>query len=103
MADWGIATWDANGVDNNTGIVRVLVLGTATLAEGQVTGSWSYTVPAGMRIDYLFQNTASAGTMDRRRFSINGGTVSISAVGADYSAGTEPRSAGRVVFYLRAV
>lgn len=102
MADWGIATWDANGVDNNTGIVRVLVLGTATLTEGQTTGSWSYTVPAGMRIDYLFQNTAASGTMDRRRFTINGGTVSISAAGTDYSVGTEPRSAGRVVFYLRA-
>lgn len=101
MADWGIATWDANGVDNNTGIVRVLVLGTATLTDGQTTGSWSYTVPTGMRIDYLFQNTSGTGTMDRRKFTINGGTVTITAVGSDYSAGTEPRSAGRVVFYLR--
>lgn len=103
MANWGVATWDANGADNNTGLVRVLVLGTATLIDGQTTGSWSYTVPAGMRIDYLFQNTSTVGTMDRRRFTVNGGTVSISAAGTDFSAGTEPRSAGRVVFYLRAI
>ena len=68
MAEWGIATWDANGVDNNTGLVRVLVLGTATLTDGQTTGTWSYAVPTGMRIDYLFQNTSGTGTMDRRKF-----------------------------------
>ena len=101
MANWGIATWDANGVDNNTGLVRVLVVGTATLGDGQVSGSWSFAVPAGMRLDYLFQNTASAASFTRRRFIINGGRVSIVSVGEDYSAGTEPASAGRVVFYLR--
>lgn len=101
MANWGIATWDANVVDNNTGIVRVLVLGTATLTDGQTTGKWSYTVPAGMRIDYLFQNTSATGTTSRRRFTVSGNTISISDAGSDYSAGTEPRSAGRVVFYLR--
>lgn len=101
MANWGIATWDGNGTDNNTGLVRILVLGTATLTDGQTTGSWSYSVPSGMRIDYLFQNTSAAGTTNRRRFTVNGSTISISAAGADYSAGTEPRSAGRVIFYLR--
>lgn len=101
MANWGVATWDENGVDNNTGIVRVLVLGTATLTDGQASGSWNFTVPAGMTIGYLFQNTSSAGTVDRRRFSVTGGTISISAVSGDYSNGTECRSAGRVIFYLR--
>jgi hypothetical protein len=51
MANWGIQTWDASGNPNNTGIVPVLVVATVYLSAGQVSGTYSYTVPSGFRVE----------------------------------------------------
>ncbi|ENB6636648.1 hypothetical protein ABH584_002874, partial [Enterobacter hormaechei] len=49
---WGIQTWDANGIPNNYGIKPVSVVGRVQLSEGQTSGSWSFTIPAGMKVGF---------------------------------------------------
>ena len=43
--EWGVQTWNANGVPNNYGIKPVSVYGTQVLANGQKSGSWTVSVP----------------------------------------------------------
>lgn len=101
MAEWGLRIWDKDGNDINTGFVRVLVIGTASLSSGQISGSWSFTIPSGYVIGYLFQNTSLAGTTNRRRFNISGGNVTLSAANGNYGVNTEPSTSGNVIFYVR--
>lgn len=101
MADWGLRIWDEKGNDINTGFVRILVLSTAILTSGQTSGSWSFTIPPGYIVDYLFQNTSLAGTTNRRLFNISGGTISLSPASGNYGANTEPATSGNVIFYAR--
>lgn len=102
MAKWGFGTWDANGNDTNTGIVRILSVGTLSVANGQKSGSFSFAVPSGYRLDYNFQANMSAQPQGRRRIDISGNTATISSVGdTDYSAGTSPAYAGIFLFFLR--
>lgn len=101
MAEWGFRVWDENRKDINTGFVRILALGTVQLSQNQVSGAWSFTVPAGFVLDYLSQSTAAAGTTTRRRFTVSGSTVSISDAGSSYAADTEPAGSSNVIFYLR--
>lgn len=101
MAEWGLRILDQNGNDINTGFVRILVLGTASLASGQTTGTWTFNLPAGYVVGYLFQNTSLAGTTNRRLFNIVSGTISISSANGNYGANTEPSTSGNVIFYAR--
>lgn len=102
MANWGVATWDANGVDNNTGIVRVLVKGRIVLEEGQTSGVYSFSVPSGYVLDFLAQYAALGFSQGRRKINITGGTVTISsAADNDYSAGTMMNVAANVIIFLR--
>ncbi len=89
MANWGFGTWDAQGRDTNTGIVRILVAGTLEVANGQQSGSFSFQVPAGYYLDYTFQANMGTSPRGRRRVSISGNNFSISSAGdSDYSTGT---------------
>lgn len=98
---YGLQTWDANGRDNNTGIVRVLAIGTWKVDAVQ-SGSASFTVPAGYTMGYLFQATQITSGSKRRRVTISGGRVTLTAVGdGDYSAGTESAIAGNYLFFAR--
>ena len=49
---YGIQTWDASGNPNNYGIKPVSVVGRIQLAAGQNSGSWSFTVPSGMKVGF---------------------------------------------------
>ena len=53
MAEYGIATYDANGNYNNYGIKPVTVVGWNFLAAGQNSASFSYQIPAGMHVNYV--------------------------------------------------
>ncbi len=99
---YGLQTFDGNGADNNTGIVRILALGTFSVGQEQ-SNSATFTVPAGYRMDYLFQShQATGGTASRRLITISGGTISLSAVGnGDFSAGTQNAMAGYFLLYAR--
>ncbi|WP_205956665.1 hypothetical protein [Pantoea stewartii] len=102
MANWGFGTWDAQKRDTNTGIVRILVAGTLEVANGQQSGSFSFQVPAGYRLDYTFQANMGASPSARRRVTISGNNFSISAAGdSDYSTGTLQAYAGTFLFFVR--
>ncbi|UIL51508.1 hypothetical protein LZU96_14905 [Pantoea agglomerans] len=99
---YGLGTWDSNGIDNNTGLVRILAVGTWTVSEQQ-TGSINFIIPSGYVMDYLFQSSQISFSTNRRRVTINGGLVTLSAVGGgDFSSGTEAANAGYYLFFLRA-
>lgn len=102
MAKWGFGTWDAQGRDTNTGIVRILVAGTLVVANGQKSGSFSFSVPSGYRLDYTFQANMGASPAGRRRVIISGNNANLSDAGdTDYSSGTVPAYAGTFLFFVR--
>ncbi|KGT91533.1 hypothetical protein NG99_16015 [Erwinia typographi] len=87
---WGVQTWDAAGKPNNYGLVPVSLLGNIELAAEQVSGSWSFSVPSGYRIDYIHVAKTITYTATRRLITISGSTISISQAGASaYGFGTE--------------
>ncbi|WP_182928643.1 hypothetical protein [Klebsiella sp. WP3-W18-ESBL-02] len=91
---WGVQTWDANGVPNNYGIKPVSVYGTILLSDGQKTGSWSITVPAGLRLNYYHvANTSETSNVGlgngRRRITVSGNSIIVSSAGdTEYAADT---------------
>lgn len=85
---WGFATWDANGVDNNTGLVKINALATIQ-ASNTTAGTFSYSVPAGYSLDFLVQPAGQY--TGRRRIQVSGGNIILTNVAdTDYSAGTYP-------------
>lgn len=102
MADWGFATWDANGVDNNTGIVRILVKGIIRLEDGQSSGGYSFTVEPGYTMDFLVQYAATGFSTGRRKITISGNNINVSSVSNnDYSPGTLMNCAANIIVFLR--
>lgn len=102
MVDWGLRIWDENGKDINTGFVRVLVKSQLTLSQDQQSASMSVTVPSGYILDFLVQPSTGDFSSKRRRISISGGTINVSAVSdSDYSSGTYPAFAANVLLFLR--
>jgi len=75
---FGIQTWDAAGRPNNYGIKPVSVVGRIPLSEGQASGSWSFTVPAGMKVGFAVSLDKGAVSVGRRIVaSVN--TITLSA------------------------
>lgn len=102
MADWGIQTWDANGVPNNYGLTPVTVVGKISVGFEQVSGSAAFPVPAGFVLDYIQCPVAFAYTQVRRSITISGGTVSIGSAGStSYGVGSESAQAAIIVFFVR--
>ncbi|GAB2953982.1 hypothetical protein [Hafnia psychrotolerans] len=101
MANWGIQTWDANGNVNNTGIVPVLVVATVYLSAGQISGSYSYSVPPGFKVAAIQSPiTGDAYSGSRRKITGSGGAITISNGDGDYSAGTYTADECWLVIYL---
>lgn len=85
---WGFATWDASGVDNNTGLVKINSLGIIQLSS-TTTGSYSFDLPPGYTLDFLVQPAGDY--VGRRYITVSGNTITISSAGStDYSANTYP-------------
>lgn len=96
--DWGIQTWDANGVPNNYGIKPVSVVGRIPLSEGQNSGSWSFTIPAGMKVGFavtLDKGAVSVG----RRIVASGNTITLSAA-SSVGTGHYPASECELVVFV---
>jgi hypothetical protein len=96
--DWGIQTWDANGVPNNYGIKPVSVVGRIPLSEGQNSGSWSFTIPAGMKVGFavtLDKGAVSVG----RRIVASGNTITLSAA-SSVGIGNYPASECELVVFV---
>lgn len=100
---WGIQTWDASGTPNNYGLVPISVLGFFAVSSGQQSGTASYVVPAGFRMEFM-QVTASANyTTARRTITVSGGTITLGAAAENnFGAETYPAINGFVIVYLRA-
>lgn len=97
---WGFGTWDASGVDNNTGLVKINALGAWQLAPG-VTGSQSFSLPAGYTLDYLVQGYGDF-TGTRKKITVSGNTITVAATSSsDYSAGTYPDVGMTILAYAR--
>lgn len=97
---WGFATWDANGVDNNTGLVKINSLGVFQ-ADSNTAGTYNFTLPSGYTLAFLVQ---PAGVFSgRRRITVSGGSITLANVADnDYSAGTYPRySQSFILVYAR--
>jgi len=100
---FGIQTWAANGTPNNYGLVPVTVAGYFSVGLNQQSGAVSYPVPPGFALYVMPVCASNVYTTARRRFTITGGTISISAAAEnDFGAGTYPAYEGFVIAYLRA-
>ncbi|MBW0059835.1 hypothetical protein [Escherichia coli] len=79
MATFGVATWDANGNPNNYGIKPSVVVGYISLSSGQVSGTYTFTVPTGCKLSYgISLDYGTTSFNPRRKITISGGTVTIS-------------------------
>lgn len=80
---FGFATWDANGVDNNTGFVKVNSLGSVYVAQGS-GGTYGFNVPPGYRLDFMVQQTGQSGYGNRKRIYVSGSSIVVSVVDRNY-------------------
>ena len=51
---FGFGTWDASGVDNNTGLVKINALAVMPI-DATSNYNQTFSLPAGYSLDYLFQ------------------------------------------------
>ncbi|MFJ5982931.1 hypothetical protein [Enterobacter cancerogenus] len=95
---WGIQTWDANGIPNNYGIKPVSVVGRIQLSEGQTSGSWSFTIPAGMKVGFVVSLDKGAVSVGRRIVA-SGNTITLSAA-SSAGIGNYPASECELVIFV---
>ena len=100
MSDWGFQSWDANGVPNNYGIKPVSVISNITLSNGQKSGSYSFNVPDGYRLGFVYVPLgADTYIQGRRIISISGNSIIISA-GTDNSLNQYQSGAANLTVFL---
>lgn len=95
---WGIQTWDANGNPNNYGIKPVSVVGRIPLSEGQNSGSWSFAIPAGMKVGFVVSLDKGAVSVGRRIVA-SGNTITLSAA-SSVGIGNYPASECELVVFV---
>lgn len=101
MAEWGIQTWDSNGVPNNTGIVRIMTLGHIYLPAGQVSGRWGYNAPSGFHVQAIQSPiTGDTFSSSRRKINWSGGTLFLTDANGDYSENTITADEAWLIVYL---
>ncbi|NIH43716.1 hypothetical protein HBM95_12315 [Enterobacter asburiae] len=94
----GIQTWDANGNPNNYGIKPVSVVGRIQLSEGQNSGSWSFTIPAGMKVGFVVSLDKGAVSVGRRIVA-SGNTITLGAA-SSVGIGNYPASECELVVFV---
>jgi hypothetical protein len=99
---YGFGTWDANGVDNNTGLVRINALGTLSI-DASSNYSQAFNLPSGYVLDYLFQPSGEPNSINaRKRISVSGNSIAVTQVaGSDYSNNTFPNVPGTILAFAR--
>ncbi|HCH39840.1 MAG TPA: hypothetical protein DE191_10195 [Enterobacter sp.] len=95
---FGIQTWDAAGRPNNYGIKPVSVVGRIPLSQGQTSGSWSFTIPAGMKVGFAISLDKGAVTVGRRIVA-SGNTISLSAA-SSVGVGNYPASECELIVFM---
>jgi len=98
---YGFGTWDANSVDNNTGLVKINALGVMSI-NATSNYNQSFALPTGYSLDYLFQASGDRSGNGRKKIYVSGPNVLVSQVsGSDYSAGTFPNVPGNILVFVR--
>jgi len=98
---YGFGTWDANGVDNNTGLVKVNALGVMSI-DATSNYNQAFSLPSGYSLDYLFQPNGDRNGSGRKRIYSSGANMIVSQVSSsDYSAGTFPNVPGNILVFVR--
>lgn len=95
---YGIQTWDANGVPNNYGIKPVSVVGRIQLSAGQNSGSWSFSIPAGMKVGFAISLDKGAVSVGRRIVA-SSNTITLSAASST-GVGNYPASECELIVFL---
>lgn len=99
---WGVQTWDAQGNPNNYGFTPVSVVGIVSVAFEQVSGGWSFNVPAGFVLDYMQAPTSFGNTAVRRSINISGGNINLSSAGSsNFGFGSEWAQAAYIIFFIK--
>lgn len=98
---YGFGTWDANGVDNNTGLVKINALGVMSI-DATSNYSQAFSLPSGYSLDYLFQASGDRNGNGRKKIFASGSSIIVSQVASsDYSAGTFPNVPGSILVFVR--
>lgn len=98
---WGFGTWDANGVDNNTGLVKVNSLGIMSV-DATSNYNQAFPLPSGYSLDYLFQPSGDKSGNGRKRIYVSGANVIVTQVDSgDYSNGTWANVPGNILVFAR--
>lgn len=95
---YGIQTWDASGKPNNYGIKPISVVGRIQLTQGQNSGSWSFTIPAGMKVGFAVSLDKGAVSVGRRIVA-SGNTITLSAA-SSAGIGNYPASECELVIFV---
>lgn len=95
---YGIQTWAASGNPNNYGIKPVSVVGRIQLAAGQNSGSWSFTVPSGMKVGFAL-SLDEGGNSVGRSIVASGNTITVTAA-SSVGLGNYPASKCEVVVFM---
>ncbi|KOA70445.1 hypothetical protein [Pantoea sp. CFSAN033090] len=98
---YGFGTWDASGLDNNTGLVKINALGVMPI-DATSNYNQAFSLPAGYSLDYLFQASGDRSGNGRKKIYVSGSNIVVGQVsGSDYSAGTFPNVPGNILVFVR--
>lgn len=98
---YGFGTWDAGGVDNNTGLVKVNALGVMSI-DATSNYNQAFSLPSGYSLDYLFQPSGDRNGTGRKKIYTSGANVVVSQVASsDFSSGTFSNVPGNILVFVR--
>ncbi|MGC0872644.1 hypothetical protein WKG92_07075 [Pantoea agglomerans] len=98
---YGFGTWDASGVDNNTGLVKINALGVMPI-DATSNYNQAFSLPAGYSLDYLFQASGDRSGNGRKKIYVSGANMIVTQVASsDFSTGTFPNLPGNILVFVR--
>ena len=101
MAEYGIATYDANGNYNNYGIKPVSVVGIMTVPANTTSMSQSFNIPSGFKVGFVIAaiDAGSSGEGVIRVVRASGNTITVIPFsGSEY--GSAVRGEMKVLVFL---
>ncbi|EFB4108334.1 hypothetical protein C0X82_000859 [Escherichia coli O53] len=98
MSEFGFASWNDLQQQKNYGIKPVSVVGRIQLSAGQTSGSWSFTIPEGMKVGFVISLDKGAVQVGRRIIA-SGNTISLSAA-SSAGLGNYPASECELIVFV---
>lgn len=97
---WAFGTWDAQGRDNNTGLVKINVVATMWI-DGASNYAQAFPLPSGYTLDYMFQPGGEKVNNDRKRISVQGNVINVTQSPGAYDGLTFPNVPGLIIAFVR--